>query len=90
MHLAEGELAEHETNPVPVLSADLASGCFRGGAARALEISEFDDRERRSQVSGYVAFRADQMLGECLGRSLRDGGECSVPGEQDEGRETEQ
>jgi hypothetical protein len=60
-------LPEHETDPVCVLGADLPSGFFRKAARWALEISEFDERERRSQVSGYVAFRADQMLGECLG-----------------------
>jgi hypothetical protein len=67
MNLAEGELPEHETDPVCVLGADLASGFFRETAAWALEISEFHERERRAQVSGYVAVRADQMFGECLG-----------------------
>jgi hypothetical protein len=67
MNLAKGELPEHETDPVGVLGADLASGFFREAARWALEISEFDDRDRRLEVSCHVAFRANQMLGKCLG-----------------------
>jgi hypothetical protein len=60
-------LPEHETDPICVLGADLASGFFRKAARWTLEISEFDEREKRSQVSAYVTVWADQMLGQCLG-----------------------